>query len=96
LSAGAELRGWEEGAFHRECGKWQKQSGDCFANPTSSAFIRKPLPQPGCFLTTSPNTLIKPIYEKAMPVIITTPEEADVWMNAHWSEAKGPAEASAG
>lgn len=24
-----------------------------------------------------------------MPVIITTPEEADVWMNAQWSKAKG-------
>ncbi len=41
------------------------------------------------FLTTNPNGLIKPIHETAMPVIITTPEEADVWMNAQWSEAKG-------
>ncbi|CDX55826.1 conserved hypothetical protein [Mesorhizobium plurifarium] len=40
------------------------------------------------FLTTEPNGLIKPIHEKAMPVILTTEEEVEIWLTAPWSEAK--------
>jgi putative SOS response-associated peptidase YedK len=40
------------------------------------------------FLTTRPNTLIAPIHEKAMPVILTTQEETELWLTAPWSEAK--------
>jgi putative SOS response-associated peptidase YedK len=40
------------------------------------------------FLTTKPNALIAPIHEKAMPVILTTQEETETWLNAPWSEAK--------
>jgi hypothetical protein len=32
------------------------------------------------FLTTAPNTVVKPIHSRAMPVILTTGEERDVWM----------------
>ncbi|MGA0530776.1 SOS response-associated peptidase [Hansschlegelia sp. KR7-227] len=40
------------------------------------------------FLTTEPNAVVAPVHPKAMPVILTTSEEVDVWLRADWSEAK--------
>lgn len=40
------------------------------------------------FLTTSPNEIVSPIHEKAMPAILTTPEEVDTWLTAPWEEAR--------
>jgi putative SOS response-associated peptidase YedK len=39
------------------------------------------------FLTTNANGIVKPIHHQAMPVILTTAQEIDVWMNAPGEEA---------
>jgi len=31
-------------------------------------------------VTTAPNAIVAPIHPKAMPVILTTPEEVDLWL----------------
>lgn len=39
------------------------------------------------FLTTEPNAVVAPVHPKAMPVILTTAEEVDIWLRADWTEA---------
>lgn len=40
------------------------------------------------FLTTDPNAEVGAIHPKAMPVVLTQPEEWDTWLTAPWQEAK--------
>ena len=39
------------------------------------------------FLTTDANAVIAPIHPKAMPVILTTPEEVNLWLAADMPKA---------
>jgi putative SOS response-associated peptidase YedK len=55
---------------------------------TKSNVISKPHLLLYCFADDAPNTVVDPIHSKAMPVILTTDEERDVWMRAPWDEAK--------
>lgn len=40
------------------------------------------------FLTTEPSEPVASIHPKAMPVILTEPEEIEIWMAAPWQDAK--------
>ncbi len=39
------------------------------------------------FLTCEPNSVVAPIHPKAMPVLLTTPDECETWMTAPAEEA---------
>jgi putative SOS response-associated peptidase YedK len=39
------------------------------------------------FLTTAPNAVVKPIHDKAMPVILRDDAEIEQWLTAPWAEA---------
>ena len=40
------------------------------------------------FLTCEPNAVVRPVHPKAMPVILTEPDEIETWMTAPWPVAR--------
>ncbi|ARO31732.1 hypothetical protein NXC14_CH03848 [Rhizobium sp. NXC14] len=40
------------------------------------------------FLTTEPNSVVEPVHQKAMPVILTSTDEVEMWLTAPWEEAR--------
>lgn len=40
------------------------------------------------FLTTEPNAEVAAVHPKAMPVVLTAPEEIEAWMTSPWEDAK--------
>lgn len=39
-------------------------------------------------LTTEPNEIVKPIHFKAMPAILTTPDDVDLWLTGRWEDVR--------
>ena len=54
------------------------------------AWIPKPLRRLHGFLTTAANAVVAPIHPKAIPVILTTPAEADLWLQGETVDALKP------
>ena len=40
------------------------------------------------FLTCDPNGVVGPIHPRAMPVLLTTADEMDTWLEAPWETAR--------
>ena len=39
------------------------------------------------FLTTAPHAVVRPVHQKAMPVILTTQDDVETWLTAPAEEA---------
>lgn len=71
-----------DGGLFFFAGIWTRWTGKRMAReePSTHALF--------AFLTTAPNAVVQPIHPKAMPVILTEPEEVGTWLRAPWEEAR--------
>jgi putative SOS response-associated peptidase YedK len=59
------------------------------ANPVAGSYLLYG------FLTTEPNDVVAPVHPKAMLVILTSPDECDIWLHAvggSWQAATSAAQ----
>jgi len=64
-------------------GIWREWQGDVGTIKTPNVGLHRLY----AILTTEPNGVVQPIHDKAMPVMLMTAEDVDVWLNGTLEEA---------
>jgi putative SOS response-associated peptidase YedK len=78
MSGGVEAMAYPLGADRDS----RRLAGSSDAAASKSFQVSGGLPRLYAFLTTEPNAEVGAVHPKAMPVILTTPDEVETWMTA--------------